>query len=160
MPCSSAVRASASICGIEEHLQEFEPQQHAWRPIDERMRRGVREDDFQLRVEIDNSDVHEIGEELAILRLIRQVAFEPGVVRLELLDAVDRVAFGPDPRQCSDAPKGDVRAAMRDECDDEADRQRDRDDGPGIHGPSIAYGPDLARLSGGAAPRAAVVDRP
>ena len=93
------------------------------------------------------------------MRLIRQVAFEPGVVGPELLDAVDRVALGPDPRQGSDPPQGDVRPAMREERDDEPDRQRDRDDGPGIHGPSIAYGPDLARLSGGAAPRAAAVDR-
>ena len=125
---------------IEEHLQEVEAQQHPWRPIDERMRRGVRVDDFQPGSRSTTATSTRSARNWRSLRLIGQVAFEPGVVRPELLDAVDRVALGPDPRQRSHPPQGDVRPAMRDECDDEPDRQRDRDDGPGIHGPSIAYG--------------------
>ena len=126
---------------IEEHLEEVQPQQRPGRPIDERMRRSVRVHDLQPRVEVDDRHVHEIGEELAVLRLVREVALEPRVVRAELLDAEDRVALGPDPRQRSHPPQGGVRPVMREERDDEPDRQRDRDDGPGIHGPSIAYAP-------------------
>ncbi len=60
-------------------------------------RGGVHVHDLQVRVEIDDSHVHEIGEVLAILRLVGKVALESGVVGTELLDAVDRVALGPTP---------------------------------------------------------------
>ena len=105
------------------------------------MRRSVRVHDLQPWVEVDNGHVHEVGEELAVVRLIRQVAFEPGIIGAKLFDAEDRVALGPDSRQRSHPPQGGVRPVMREERDDEPDRQRDRDDGPGIHGPSIAYAP-------------------